>query len=92
VTTAGKFTIHRSKFVNGRAIAVGPDANLWVADTGLTGKTGNIARITPAGKFTIFGGRGIDRPIAITAGPDDAMWFTNSGSDSIGRITTSATS
>ena len=30
----------------------------------------------------------IDGPDGITAGPDGALWFTNGGNDSIGRITT----
>ena len=34
-------------------------------------------------------GPGIRYPYDIAAGPDDAMWFTNSGNNSIGRITTS---
>ena len=29
-----------------------------------------------------------DRPAAIAAGPDGALWLTNAGSNSIGRITT----
>jgi virginiamycin B lyase len=31
---------------------------------------------------------GIDDPVGITAGPDGALWFTNSAPSSIGRITT----
>ena len=31
----------------------------------------------------------ISHPLSITTGPDGALWFTNSGNDSIGRITTS---
>jgi streptogramin lyase len=34
---------------------------------------------------------GIDHPTGITAGPDGALWFTNYGNNSIGRITTSGT-
>ena len=30
----------------------------------------------------------IDEPVGIAAGPDGALWFTNRGSNSIGRITT----
>ena len=33
-------------------------------------------------------GTSIDDPKGITVGPDGALWFTNWGSDSIGRITT----
>ncbi len=40
-----------------------------------------------AGVVTLFGGTGISVPQAITVGPDGALWFTNHGNDSIGRIT-----
>ena len=33
-------------------------------------------------------GTGISGPAGITAGPDGALWFTNVGNNSIGRITT----
>lgn len=37
-------------------------------------------------------GTGIGNPLAITAGADGALWFTNSNSSgSIGRITTTGT-
>ena len=36
-----------------------------------------------------FTGIGIDKPKGITLGPDGALWFCNSGNDTIGRITTS---
>ena len=35
-----------------------------------------------------FTGAGIDDPTAIADGPDGALWFTNYGNSSIGRITT----
>jgi virginiamycin B lyase len=34
-----------------------------------------------------FTGAGISDPEGITAGPDGALWFTNGGNNSIGRIT-----
>jgi streptogramin lyase len=40
---------------------------------------------------TIYTGTGIDNPIGIAAGPDGALWFTNDGNNSIGRITTTVT-
>jgi streptogramin lyase len=36
-----------------------------------------------------YTGPGISSPAAITAGPDGALWFTNFGNNSIGRISTS---
>jgi virginiamycin B lyase len=39
-----------------------------------------------AGQVTWYAG--ISSPSGITAGPDGALWFTNGGNNSIGRITT----
>ena len=46
-----------------------------------------ILRMTPAGVVTPFTDPSINAPGDITAGPDGNIWFTNSGSNSIGRIT-----
>ena len=37
----------------------------------------SIGRITTAGAVTNYTGIGIKRPLAIAAGPDGALWFTN---------------
>jgi streptogramin lyase len=37
---------------------------------------------------TNYTGTGISNPNGVTAGPDGALWFTNYGNNSIGRITT----
>ena len=37
---------------------------------------------------TLYPRTGIDQPASITTGPDGALWFTNPGNESIGRITT----
>ena len=53
--------------------------------------------VTPAhasgGTVTNYTDPSINHPVAIAAGPDGALWFTNSGSgtNSIGRITTTGT-
>ena len=39
-----------------------------------------------AGNVTVY--RGLSNPAQIATGPDGAMWFTNQGNNSIGRITT----
>ena len=41
--------------------------------------------------MTSDSGSGIEVPEGITVGPDGALWFTDSGGDTIGRITTSGT-
>ena len=43
------------------------------------------------GVVTNYIGTGIDEPGGITSGPDGALWFTNPGNDSIGRIATNGT-
>lgn len=68
---------------------LGPDGNLWVAGSGTEQTQNRIFRITPDGQQTSFlipAGR---LPWDITAGSDGALWFTEFGSNSIGRMTTS---
>src|SRR5260370_16409962 len=69
------------KKLHRRAVLVG----LLVLTLSLTVGT---AAALGAGKVTIFTSTGINDPIAIAAGPDGALWFTNHGNNSIGRITT----
>jgi Bacterial Ig domain len=56
---------------------------LWFTNAG-----NSIGRITTGGVVTNYTGTGISIPEGITVGPDGATWFTNSGNNSIGRITT----
>ncbi len=49
----------------------------------------DVGQITTAGVITNFPNVNIHTPEGIVAGPDGAMWFTNYGNNSIGRITTS---
>ena len=81
------------------AITAGPDGALWftnggVFDNGIpTADKGSIGRITTAGVITDFHAPSVIYPGGITAGPDGALWFTNTGGSSatdkgsIGRIT-----
>jgi streptogramin lyase len=76
-------------------ITTGPDGNLWVAETAAN----KIGRMTPAGAVTQFPlpaipeasqldpGSGPPGPVAITTGPDGALWFVGVPGK-IGRITT----
>ena len=74
-----------------RAIASGPDGNLWFTE--LFGN--RIGRITPDGKVTEFPlitphsyPAGITTgPNSIVAGPDGNLWFTETFGGKIGRIT-----
>jgi streptogramin lyase len=49
----------------------------------------SVASASAAGSVRVYAG--LDGPAGITAGPDGAMWFTNTGNSSIGRITTTGT-
>jgi virginiamycin B lyase len=74
-------------------IASGPDGNLWFTDQGTTA----VGRLTVSGSVRMFptptregnpiGVGGAANPLAITPGPDGALWFTESAADTIGRIT-----
>ena len=68
------------------AVAIaGSDGALW-----FTGASNLIGRITTAGKVTSYAAH-LAEPEEIAAGADGALWFTSQGGNSIGRITTSAT-
>ena len=99
ITTGGKiseFSLPPSTYA--QSIATGPDGNLWFTD--LT----KIGRMTLTGKVSEFslpfhqfpagpspkepGGSAQGQPLAITAGPDGNLWFTEIGHVGyIGRIT-----
>ena len=62
------------------------DAALWITEFD---GNGAIVRITTAGAVTRYPLPGANsNPFFITAGPDGALWFTESGGSKIGRITT----
>ena len=79
-------------------ITSGPDGALWFTnplggtnDLGDTigGAVGTVGRLSTSGALTTFSDPSISFPEGITTGPDGALWFTDNGSNSIGRITTS---
>jgi streptogramin lyase len=88
MTTAGELTEFPLPNNNGSGmpyqIAVGPDRNLWFVEE--TSGDGRIGRLTPTGQLTEFATRGMVSLQWITAGHDNAMWFTAWQSRSIGRI------
>jgi streptogramin lyase len=75
-------------------IVTGPDAAGWFTE----GLAGEIGRIAPTGGLQQFqipnptgardGATAAPDPSHITVGPDGALYFTDPGDDSIGRITT----
>ena len=71
-------------------ITAGPDGNLWYPAKDPAGKgsaKSAIARLTPEGVVTIFGGDLKGRPKDIVTGPDGALWFTEPDGR-VGRVTT----
>ena len=72
----------------GRDLVVGPDKNLWY-----TTADGKLGRFTPstgdAVESLISGG---SHAAWIAAGPDGNLWFSDTGSQQIGKMTTSGTS
>jgi streptogramin lyase len=71
-------------------ITVGPDGNLWFAET----RVDRIANVNPSLSTINEFSTGITAgaaPVNIVAGPDGALWFTeshNASTGAIGRITT----
>ncbi len=98
IDPAGTLTRHPLPAgIEPRAIALGPDGNLWF--TAIRGRTremhysrpgfGFVGRITPAGVLKLFPlPRGGSVPTAIAAGPDGALWFVESEGKRIGTIGT----
>jgi streptogramin lyase len=81
ITTSGVIT-ELPNTVGGYGIVTGSDGNLWVA------AAFSIIRTTLAGVQTTFP---LPQPrfaAKIVNGPDGALWYVNTSSNSIGRITT----
>lgn len=69
-------------------IAVGSDGALWVTVPKPAGATSSIRRMSTDGTVTTFTDPDIRFPTSIAAGPDGALWFTDTVTNAIGRITT----
>ena len=72
-----------------RAIAAGPDGNVWYA--GATPSNGVLARITPAGAITDFLLGASVRPAALATGSDGNLWLADSASNSLLRFSMNGT-
>jgi virginiamycin B lyase len=80
------------------SLALGPDGNIWFVES----QANKVGKVTPDGVFTEYDvppvlvdlqmGTGpvavAANPTAIIAGPDGALWFTESSSGGIGRVST----
>lgn len=77
--------------VKASQIAAGADGALWFVQTVTDASTGSkkstLARITTDGQITPYSAAGTGVTFACV-GPDNAIWYTNDGVKSIGRLTT----
>ena len=71
-----------------RAATVGLAVLAAVAGAALVPVASSATANAAAPVVTLYPRTGIDQPASITTGPDGALWFTNPGNESIGRITT----
>jgi virginiamycin B lyase len=89
ITTAGvitEFTAGLSSAAKPADIVAGPDGNLWFTELATASK---VARITTAGTITEFPTPTANSyPIAITVGPDGALWVVEKNASKLARITT----
>ena len=90
ITTAGNVTLfpmnpqaeHQKAGDVLGGITAGPDGNVWFTEP----KSGQIARISPAGAVTEFPVPTADSaPNDITLGRDGALWFTEQLANKVGR-------
>jgi virginiamycin B lyase len=73
---------HPNTPIGAQSLIIGPDGHEWFAVEGA------IKRFDHGtGTTTTFADARIKSPVAITAGPDGALWFVNKTGNSIGRIT-----
>jgi virginiamycin B lyase len=79
------FTAGFTNGYNPSDICVGSDGNLWIVDIA----NHYIDKVTTAGQVTQFNAYAaalVGGYIGIVSGPDGNIWFTERGSNRIGRI------
>jgi streptogramin lyase len=83
MTTAGtvKAEYSLSEGPNG-GITAGPDGNMWMT------AGSSIVRMTPTGELKWYPLAKESLPFEIAQGPDQTLWYTNPGTNKIGKITT----
>jgi virginiamycin B lyase len=88
LTTAGSFSQFPVPFSSGDAapsfIAPGPQNDLWFVNSSTT--AGPLNQITTSGIDNAFLAKQI-APSSFVVGPDGVEWFTDFGTNSIGRVT-----
>jgi streptogramin lyase len=68
-------------------IVAGADGNLWFNQPHPSAPQGEIGRITPSGALMLVTLPNGGRPSGVALGPDGNVWFTDSGANTVGRIT-----
>ncbi|MDR3634144.1 MAG: Ig-like domain-containing protein, partial [Isosphaeraceae bacterium] len=90
VTTAGPATefVAQTATSDPYGITLGPvsDGALWFTEQSLG--TTSVGRMTTAGASTLYNLPPDSYPQSITLGPDGALWYTDTGVNRIGRVTT----
>jgi streptogramin lyase len=66
-----------------KGITRGPDGNLWIAESAVTGA---VTRVNPDGSATEFDTGLVGQPYDVASGPDGNVWFTAHSPSSIGRV------
>ena len=89
VTKIRRIARHISRQTRGVRLVVVIALFLLAAASSIAGPSASATADQSPGQVTVYGDLGIDDPTAITAGPDGNLWFTNSGNNSIGSISTS---
>ena len=86
ITTSGQCSNYGNSLINDPAGITAWKGALWFANNG-NGFGDSIGEITTSGQVSfVTDSSHIDGPEGITVGPDGALWFTNVGNNSIGRI------
>ena len=86
ITTSGQCSNYGNSLINDPAGITAWKGALWFANNG-NGFGDSIGEITTSGTVSfVTDSSHIDGPEGITVGPDGALWFTNVGNNSIGRI------
>jgi virginiamycin B lyase len=97
ITTSGVVTYYAIPFANGgpEEVTAGPagDGGVWFTTqsqtaAGFVPLPGFVGRLSTAGTFSQYPLSPPGNPWQIMVGPDGALWFTDTGTNSIGRITT----
>jgi virginiamycin B lyase len=89
LTSQGKFVRYQlPASCSANSLTAAPDGNLWFTCLSLPRRKGEVGRMTPRGRVTLFKDIPVNAdPMAIGVGPDQNVWFTAQQNSSDGNIT-----